>query len=243
MHIEFVFNMMVVATVTQLTLQDKVVDMLEELAENIYRVDDENEKTIYDQKADKSISTAPKMYTENEPLQEENLSSKIFTNESTGDQLILRKFISLLQTYASHNVKNNQQPKNIEKTGTKELDYFFKKFNEKSKSDMPPPPKSNGILLHHNNWEEEEEDDNKELNEVSYLSGFPWQKDNNAKKETPKERDKEKPKWLPWYEKKELFNNIRSGISVVQYENEKDKKKISIIKRIVDDLNELFSLN
>ncbi|XP_002165087.2 uncharacterized protein LOC100213719 [Hydra vulgaris] len=243
MHIEYVFNMIVVATATQLTLQDKVTDMLEELADNIYRVGDANKMTIYGQKADKAISTAQKMYTKNEPFQEKHLSSKLFTSESTSDQLILRKLISLLETSASHDLKNNQQLKNIEKTETNKLGYFLKEFKEKFKNDMPPPPKSNGILLHRNNWEEEKEDDKKELNEISFLSGFPWRNVNNAKKETPKERDKEKPKWLPWYEKKELYSNMWSGISAAQDENEKDKKKISIIKRIVNDLNELFSLN
>ncbi|XP_065673409.1 uncharacterized protein LOC136090551 [Hydra vulgaris] len=239
MHVEVMFNIMVVTTVIQFTRQNKVIDMIEEITRSLNSVNEENAKLTNGNKiggnfeqSDIAVADTPKTYVKIDPEEVENQPSPTFSTDYNRDKWILSNLISLLENYAPNKIQGDEESKNAEKVKTKDLGGFLREFEKEDNSIMPSSNKNNEMLLHTKNWE-------------NWLKTIRHQIQSKTlrfrKKETP-----DKAEWIPWILKNKLHDNIWKDISAIEEEykrKQKDQKKNVILKRIVNDLNTLFSLH
>ncbi|XP_012561252.2 uncharacterized protein LOC105846759 isoform X1 [Hydra vulgaris] len=233
-----IFKMLMVASAMQLTRQEIAIDILKEMLKNYDRAGYGNGKTAYGNKFvteinqdNKALSATANTYQKVSMYQEENQLSPLFTSDHAKDQSTLSKLISLLKNYFSHKIPKNKQPSFIGKVTTTRLNRFSKKYKEKADTNIHSF-NTNGVPLHYNNWKVE--NDIAQLNPTIPTQGIPW------KKETS-----ENVKWIPWSEKKELYDYLWNGITTMKNEYKKKQKilKTNAIKRVLNDLNELFLLD
>ncbi|XP_065640671.1 uncharacterized protein LOC124819255 [Hydra vulgaris] len=238
MHVEVMFKIMVVTTVIQFTGQNKVIDMIEEITKSLNSVSEENRELTYGNKfggnieqSDEAVAATPKTYIKINPEVEGNQPSPTFNTDYYRDKWILSKLVSLLENYIPNKIQKDEESKNAEEVKTKDFDRFLAEFEKEDKNFMPSSSKNNEMLLHPENWENLLKTIRQQIQSKTLKY---------RKKETP-----DKAEWIPWILKNKLHDNIWKDISAIEEEykkKQKDQQKNVILKRIVNDLNTLFSL-
>lgn len=230
--------MLLVASLMQLARQEIAIDILKEILKNFNRTGYGNNKTTYGNKFvgeidqhNKALSATANTYHKVDTYQEENQSLRLFTGDHAKDQSTLSKLNSLLESYFFHKIPLNKQPSFIGKVTTKQLNRFSKEYKEKAEAKLHSF-NTNGVPLNHNNWKLE--NDIAQLNPTIPTQGIPWKKETSIN-----------VKWLPQSEKKQLYDYLWSGIFTMKNEFIKRQKvlKANAVKRVVNDLNELFLLD